>query len=220
MSARLIKLLTASFLFFCLGIALFPALFPTKAERKVTKTVHKAAPVIVRETNVDDWSRDDEEVDDTDTEWVEAPEEDTQPDRRVARQDEETFDEDDVPLDARQNVVPEARVHAQFTTIMGAFRRFTDTLAKQEKENFINTEFKGDDWADPEKIYFSLADRIISKLGKLSDAAILEYMEDPANRLDLARVMLIRKTGSQGIRGVTTRPKGKALMAALTSDLN
>ena len=62
MSVRLIKLLTASFLFFCLGIALFPVLFPTKMERKVTKKVQQTAPVVVRDTKVDDWSRDDEVV--------------------------------------------------------------------------------------------------------------------------------------------------------------
>ena len=219
MTARLIKLLTGSFLLFCLGIALFPVFFPTKVEKKVAK-VSQQSSSIVRNTEVDDWSHDDQSVDDSDSEWVEAPEEDTVPDRRVARQDDESFDEDDVPIDPKQNVVPEARVHAQFTTIMGAFRRFTGELERQEKDNYTNDEFKGEDWADPEKIYFTLADRIIGKLGKLTDAAILEYMEVPANRLDLARIMLIRKAGSQGIRSVTTRPKGKAMMAALTSDLN
>ena len=218
MTARLIKLLTGSFLFFCLGIALFPAFFPTKVEKKVAKVPEQVAPV-VRETEVDDWSHDDESVDDSDSAWVEAPEE-TVPDRRVTRQDDESFDEDDVPIDPKQNVVPEARVHAQFTTIMGAFRRFVGELERQEKDNYTNDEFKRDDWADPEKIYFTLADRVIGKLGKLTDAAILEYMESPANRLDLARLTLIRKAGSQGIRGVTTRPKGKDMMLALTSDLN
>lgn len=217
MSVRLIKLLTASFLFFCIGIALFPSFFPTQVEKKVTKV--SSGSYIVRDTKVDDWSRDDESVDAGDSEWVEEPE-DVQPDQRVARQDDESFDEEDVPLDAKQNVVPQARVHAQFVSALGEMRRFTDALEKQESQNYINNEFKAQDWEDPEKIYFALADRVIGKLGKLDDSTILKYMQEPANRLDLARVTLIRKTGSQGLRNVAARPKGKEMLAALTSDLN
>jgi lysophospholipase L1-like esterase len=44
-------------------------------------------------------------------------------------------------------------------------------------------------------------------------------MQDPASRLDLARVTLIRKAGSQGIRTVSLRPKGKELLGALSRDL-
>ena len=217
MSVRLIKLLTASFLFFCIGIALFPSFFPTQVEKKVTKV--NSGSYIVRDTKVDDWSRDDESVDAGDSEWVEEPE-DNQPERRVARQDDESFDEEDVPLDAKQNVVPQARVHAQFVSALGEMRRFTDALEKQEAQNYINDEFKAQDWEDPEKIYFALADRVIGKLGKLDDSTILKYMQEPANRLDLARVTLIRKAGSQGLRNVAARPKGKEMLAALTADLN
>lgn len=220
MTARLIKLLTGSFLFFCLGIALFPALFPTHVEKKVVKV--EKAPTIVRDTKVDDWSHDDEVVedDDEDDAWEEEPEEITPPDRSIARQDDETFDEDDVPIDPKQNIVPETRVHAQMISVMGEMRRFAELLEKQEAENFTNTEFGPNDWADPEKIYFTLVDRIIGKLGKLDDATILKFMQSPGNRLDLARITLIRKTGSQGIRSVSVRPKGKELLVALTSDLN
>ncbi len=217
MTARLIKLLIASFLFFCLGIVLFPAFFPTKVEKKVA-VVNKNT-TIVRDTKVDDWSHDDEIVDDSDAAWEEEPEDNT-PGRRISMQDEETFDEDDVPLDAKQNVVPTARVHAQFTSALGEMRRFTETLEKQESLNFTNNDFKAADWADPEKIYFSLAEKIISKLGKMDDISIIKYLSEPANRLDLARVILIRKAGSQGIRGVASRPNGKPMLEALTSDLN
>lgn len=217
MTVRLIKLLTASFLLFCLGVALFPVFFPTKVEKKVTKVT--TAPSIVRDTKVDDWSHDDETVDDGDSTWEEEPE-DTTPERRVARQDDETFDEEDVPIDAKQNVVPEARVQSQFTSALGEMRRLTDMLEKQEKENYTNNEFGAAAWADPENVYFTLADRVISKLGKLDDATIIKYLQDPANRLDLERITLIRKTGSQGIRSISVRPKGKELLAALTSDLN
>lgn len=218
MTARLIKLLIGSFLFFCLGIALFPALFPTQVDR-VTKV--KEQPVVVkRDTVVDDWSNENE-VEDSDDAWVEdEPEVDDTPDRRVARMDDETFDEEDVPIDPKQNVVPEARVHAEFTSALAEMRKMAGVLEKQEKENFISNEFPAADWADPEKIYFTLADRVLSKLGKMDDKAILKYMQDPASRLDLARITLIRKAGSQGIRTVATRPKGKEMLGALSRDLN
>ena len=217
MTARLIKLLTGSFLFFCLGVVIFPSLFPTKAEKKVSSINSDSS--LVRDTKVDDWSHDDEVVDEGDSSWVEEPE-DTTPDRRISRQDDETFDEEDVPVDAKQNVVPAARVQSQFTSLLGEMRRFTELLEKQETQNYINGEFKAEDWADPEKIYFTLADRVISKLGKLDDDAIFKFMQDPQNRLDLARVTLIRKAGSQGVRSAAVSPKGKEMLAALTSDLN
>lgn len=217
MSARLIQLLTGAFLFFCVGVAVFPVLFPTKVERKITKV--QKDTTIVRDTKVDDWSTDDEIVDDDDAAWEEEPE-DTTPDRRIASQDDERFDEEDVPIDPKQNVVPEARVQAEFTSALGEMRRLSNLLEKQEKENYINDEFKAADWADPEKIYFTLADRLLSKLGKLDEATIMRFLQDPANRLDLARITLIRKAGSQGIRSVTTRPKGKEFLASLSKDLN
>ena len=216
MSARLIQLLTGAFLFFCLGIAVFPTLFPPKIEKKVT-TTNKPQQTLVRNHEVDDWEHD-ESVDD-DSAWEEEPE-DTTPDRRIASQDDETFDEEDVPVDPKQNVVPEARVHAQFTSALGEMRRLAKEIEKQEAENFTNDEFKAADWADPEKIYFTLADRTLSKLGKLDEATIMRYLQEPANRLDLARITLIRKTGSQGLRGIGTKPKGKEMLAALTRDLN
>ncbi|MBR3902988.1 MAG: hypothetical protein IKJ29_04940 [Akkermansia sp.] len=217
MSARLIQLLTGAFLFFCVGVAVFPVLFPTKVERKITKV--QKDTTIVRDTKVDDWSTDDEIVDDDDAAWEEEPE-DTTPDRRIASQDDERFDEEDVPIDPKQNVVPEARVQAEFTSALGEMRRLSNLLEKQEEENYINDEFKAADWADPEKIYFTLADRVLSKLGKLDEATIMRFLQDPANRLDLARITLIRKAGSQGIRSVTTRPKGKEFLASLSKDLN
>ncbi len=217
MSARLIQLLTGAFLFFCVGVAVFPVLFPTKVERKITKGQNDVP--IVRDTVVDDWSTDDESVDDDDAAWEEEPE-DTTPDRRIASQDEERFDEENVPVDPKQNVVPEARVQAEFTSALGEMRRLSNLLEKQEAENFVNDEFKAADWADPEKIYFTLADRVLSKLGKLDEDTILRFLQEPANRLDLARITLIRKAGSQGIRSVTTRPKGKEFLASLTKDLN
>ncbi len=215
MSARLIQLLTGAFLFFCLGIAVFPALFPTKVEKKVT-TIHSES-TIKRDHKVDDWESD-EEVED-DSAWVEEPE-DTTPDRRIASQDDETFDEEDVPVDPKQNVVPEARVQSQFTSALGEMRRLASTLEKQEAENYTNDEFKAADWADPEKIYFSLADRMLSKLGKLDEASIMKQLHDPACRIDLARITLIRKTGSQALRSISVRPKGKEMLAALSRDLN
>ena len=137
MTARFIKLLIGSFLFFCLGIALFPALFPTYEKKKVTKKVTPQQQVVKRDTVVDDWDSD-SGVEDTDEAWVEEEEPvvDDTPDRRVARMDDETFDEEDVPIDPKQNVVPEARVHAEFTSALAEMRRFADTLAKQEKENY------------------------------------------------------------------------------------
>lgn len=217
MSARLIQLLTGAFLFFCVGVAVFPVLFPSKIEKKVTNI--NQGSTLVRDTKVDDWTNDDTPVGDDDDAWEEEPEDKT-PDRRIASQNDETFDEEDVPIDPKQNVIPEARVHSEFTTALGEMRRLATLLEKQESDNYTNDEFKANDWADPEKIYFTLADRVLSKLGRLDEATIMKFFQQPENRLDLARITLIRKAGSQAIRDVSVRPKGKEMLAALAGDLN
>lgn len=223
MSARLIQLLTASFLCFCIGVAVFPVLFPSKTprpEKPVVVTQEKETP-IVRNTQVDDWTPEDEEpVDETeDDAWVEEPE-DTTPDRSIASQDDERFDEEDVPIDPKQYVVPEARVGGEFTSAIAGMRRLSATLEKQEAENFKSDEFKAADWEDPEKMYYSLADRVLKDLGKLSDITIIKYLHEPQKRLDLERITLIRKAGSQAIRSVAARPHGKEMLADLGGDLN
>ena len=217
MSARLIQLLTLSFLCFCVGVATFPFFCPSQVEKK--EVVVKKAPTLVRDQNVDDWSNDDAFVDDNDATWEEEPE-DTTPDRRIAGQDDERFDEEDVPIDPKQNVVPEARVNAEFSTALAEMRRTAEIIEKQEKDNYKNDEFKAEDWANPEKLYYDLADRVLGKLGKLDDATIIRFLQEPANRLDLARITLIRKAGSQALRSVASRPKGKELLADLGGDLN
>ena len=153
MSARLIQLLTLSFLCFCVGVATFPFFFPSQVEKK--EVVVKKAPILVRDQNVDDWSNDDAFVDDNDATWEEEPE-DTTPDRRIAGQDDERFDEEDVPIDPKQNVVPEARVNAEFSTALAEMRRTAEIIEKQEKDNYKNDEFKAEDWANPEKLYYQL----------------------------------------------------------------
>ena len=139
MSARLIQLLTLSFLCFCVGVATFPFFFPSQVEKK--EVVVKKAPTLVRDQNVDDWSNDDAFVDDDDATWEEEPE-DTTPDRRIAGQDDERFDEENVPVDPKQNVVPEARTNADFTSALAEMRRTEEMIAKQEADEYKNDDKK------------------------------------------------------------------------------
>ena len=155
MTARLIQLLTGSFLFFCLGVALFPVLFPIQAEKKQVSNLHSGSS-LVRDTQVDDWSTEDDSAGEDDDVWKEEPEEVTHSDRRIVQQDEETFQEEDVPVDAKQNVVPEARTNAHFTTALTTMRKVYDSLEKQEKNPYVNDDFPGETWSDPEKIIMTL----------------------------------------------------------------
>ena len=219
MTARLIQLLTGGFLFFCLGVALFPVFFPIEAERKQVTNLYKGTS-LVRDTKIDDWSTEEDTDYSNDPAWQEEPEEAEHSDRRIVQQTDETFEEEDVPVDAKQNVVPEARSNAHFTTALSSMRKLAEELEKQEAQNYTNDDYPGEAWADPEKIYYALAEKVLGKLGDLQDATIIQYMADPAARLDLERITLIRLAGSQAIRGVTTRPKGKEMMGELTRDLN
>ena len=169
MSARLLQLLAASFLFFCVGVAIYPVLYPTPVE-KPEEVVTTQTPVI-RDTQVDDWTHEDEAKEDA--AWEEEPADEPVDEKRGIVQDSDSFTEDDVPLDPKQNVVPEARKNAGFTTAMAGMRRYADMLEKQDAQDFKSDEFKAVDWERPDLLYNKLAERVVQKLGKLEDADII-----------------------------------------------
>lgn len=215
MSARLIQLLAASFLFFCVGVAIYPVLYPTPVEKP--EEVATTQTPVIRDTQVDDWTHEDEAKEDA--AWEEEPADEPVDEKRGIVQDSDSFTEDDVPLDPKQNVVPEARKNAGFTTAMAGMRRYADMLEKQDAQDFKSDEFKAVDWERPDLLYNKLAERVVQKLGKLEDADIIRFLHEPSNRLDLARITLIRKAGSEALHSVAATPKGKAFLADIGGDL-
>lgn len=214
MSDRLIKLLLGVLVSMTVGFAVYPYLFPTEYAKHTAKEEQPA--VVKRDTKVDDWER---EEDDEAWKEDETPVDDA-PDERVARQDDNSFNEEDVPEDPKQKKIPESRVHAQFTSSLAAIQQMEAKYARVEKENFFNDDFPAERWNDPVAIYQEIADRVLAKLGNLDEKTILAFMTSPSDRLDLARLTIIRKIGTTGIGQLAAQPGGAEMLAAIMRDLN
>ncbi len=133
--------------------------------------------------------------------------------------------EADVPVDPSQNVVPGVCTAARNNSIERNAKKLADAYEKEEKKgkgrtNFRQEDYTPDSWRKPDLIYKELLDRILGKIGDGSDEAIWAFLKEPSNRLDLARISLIRKVGYEGINKVTEQKMGSALLFELTSDLD
>ncbi len=137
---------------------------------------------------------------------------------------EESFTEDDIPVDPAQDKFAPVGKGSR----SGSIRRRAERLAKQfekeetkaRREPFVRQEFTPDRWTKPEQIYSELTERVLAKLGNLDEDAIWTFLEDPANRLDLATLHLINRAGLETIRSVAGKERGAAMLSAVTGDLD
>lgn len=136
-----------------------------------------------------------------------------------------TEDKDAQEVAKQTDVVPAVPDSAARNEMLSASRKLERTLSsdynKPRRKPYTNDEFLEPDWKNPGDIYLKLAGRMMSKLGsKPTPRTVCEFLEDPANRLDLARYMLIRKATVRGITEVAETRMGPSLLALLSSDLD
>ena len=133
--------------------------------------------------------------------------------------------EADIPLLPGQDVVPGVCTSARNGSIERNTKKLVsayDKLEKKEggKTGFRSEDFAPDAWKKPDIIYKDLLERVLGKIGDGKEEAIWAFLAEPANRLDLARITLIRKVGYEGIRKVAEQKMGSALLFELSSDLD
>ncbi len=216
MSANSVRLLIATGVLFALGFVAYPLLYDVRKEYDMP---------VVRETverdvsgGEDEWVDSEEDV--TDAPAITTVEKVDDSKRKVlAAQNDDEFAEEDVPEDPRQKKVPETRIHAQYTSSLAHVKRIVKILEKEDKKPYKSNDLVPDAWNDPEALYQLLAKRVLDRLGNLKEDGILKFMENPANRLDLARINLIRRTGSEELRRVVALPSGRTMLTAMANDL-
>lgn len=217
MSSNSIRLLIAAGLVFALGFVAYPLLYDIRKGKASGKAV--AVATVQKDDTVDEW------VDGKDDAAPEPPKlttvEKTDDDKRrvLAAQNDDAYTEEDVPEDPRQKKVPETRIHAQYTTSLAHVKRIAKIIEKEEKNPYKSKDLVPDAWDDPEALYQLLAKRVLDRLEKLDEKGILKFMEYPVNRLDLARINLIRRTGSEELRRVAELPNGRSMLTAMANDL-
>ncbi len=236
MSSRLLLLLLGVLVTLVAGYFSYPCFhpLPEPEPKVVAKPVEKPRQVVVEEPDA-------EELDDDDFAPVEeepAPVvvEDEPEDVISGERDadsympsasgiaEEIFREDDVPVDEAQSSFVPAGGSSLFTSTKNKVNSLARLLERQEGKQgnpgFSRQEFTPDRWERPEEIYKELTERMLAKLGSLEDDKIWSFLEDPANRLDLATLHMIYLAGEEGIRDVAKMELGTSLLFALSSDLD
>ncbi len=135
-----------------------------------------------------------------------------------------TEDQDAATVDGQTDVVPAAVDSKTRASYTAALRKFIAVLSKEAAAgtggSYINQEFPGTAWKNPEEIYRKVQQRILTKLGKNPSAeSVMEYLSAPENRRDLALIMLIRKAGISALSDVANQRGGARLLSTLSSDL-
>ena len=138
---------------------------------------------------------------------------------------EDIPEEDDVPERPGQESIPAPMDSKQFSANKTAIRKMVTAFEKDAKQRrrtpFISEEFTAAEWKKPLNIYKKISERVLAQLGeKATPADIFQFLSKPENRLDLARLTLMRKAGVETLTEVAEMRLGATMLSALTSDLD
>jgi len=133
--------------------------------------------------------------------------------------------EEEIAEDPAQQVVPGVCDPARNSALLHKGKKLANAYEKLEKKGkgstgYTSEDYPADMWKKPDVIYKDICDRLMSKIPTGSDDEIYAFLEEPANRLDLARLTMIRKAGLEGIRRVASQKMGGTLLFHLSSDLD
>lgn len=204
MILRRISCVCIPILAFVLGWWLYPYLFPYEEERIVQEK--PVAPEPVKE----------------EPKVVEIKEE-----PKIVQQEEEKPEVQPLPIDddddEEELVDDTSKMKRRTKSGRSQVERHVAKLIKKKEKDgaFVADDLSASDWKDPEALEKKLAAELSKKTKDHSDKGIFEFLSAPQNRLDLARLDLIRKV-SPGIlkRTVEGTPQAADLLATLGNDLN
>lgn len=129
-----------------------------------------------------------------------------------------------VPIPEQQNI-PKGRDKAYYTNIrkkadylISIFEREQNKY-KKTGTGYSSEEFTFADWKTPEEIEKKLTARLLEKVGKANEKAVWNYLSTPGNRIDLARLQLIRKAGIENLHFIAKQKMGAQFLCTISSDL-
>lgn len=132
-------------------------------------------------------------------------------------------EEKDAPEVAGQtDVVPPALTVQREHSIVDAAKNLANAFQQQAKKPTppqTKPEFDAEAWKQPQKIYKTVMERVLQKLGdKPTPESILSFLGNAENRSDIALISLCRKAGLSDLKDVASRPMGGKLLETLSSD--
>lgn len=135
--------------------------------------------------------------------------------------------EEDIPVIPAQQKVPKPR-DKSYNSNIGRFAK--NLIQKYDRElsarkgkttnGYTNEDIFPDQWKKPAEIQKMLTERVMAKLGKADEEAVWKFLESQENRLDLARLTLMRKVGAPKLKEIANLKMGTNLLFTLTSDLD
>lgn len=135
--------------------------------------------------------------------------------------------EEDIPIIPAQQKVPKARDKAYNANISrlakNVIQQYDRQLAARKGKTtngYTNDDIFPNQWKKPAEVEKMLTERIMSKLGKADEEAVWKFLESQENRLDLARLTLIRKVGTLKMKEIADLKLGTNFLTQLTSDLD
>ena len=135
--------------------------------------------------------------------------------------------EEDIPEIPAQQKVPKPRDKSYNSNIgrmaKNLIQKYDRELAARKGKTtngYTNEDIFPDQWKKPAEVQKMLTERVMEKLGKADEESVWKFLEDPANRLDLARLTLLRKVGTMKMKEIADMKMGTNLLFTLTSDLD
>lgn len=134
-------------------------------------------------------------------------------------------EEDAVPERPEQAAIPTPLDAKRRNANLNGAKKLAALLEKDANQRkrvpFVNEEFAPSAWKKPADVYKTVSDRVLGKLGdNATNADIFRFMESPENRLDLARLTLMRKAGLDQLKDISELRMGGSMLSQLTGDLD
>ncbi|MFI3242946.1 MAG: discoidin domain-containing protein [Akkermansia sp.] len=148
-------------------------------------------------------------------------ENDYQPDDTELVVIEKIKEDEAIPLDPKQQYVSGLCDGKRTGQIKTMSKRIAKNLERESERNIVpkSEEFAPEAWRKPEEIRKTITDRLLKRLGPLHADAIWSYMEDPANRRDVAILQMMRLVGDETIKSIAKKHAGRLVIATLCSDI-
>ena len=134
-------------------------------------------------------------------------------------------EEEGAPERPEQQKIPAPLDSKRKTANLSGAKKIITLLERDAKQAkrlpYINEEFAPASWKKPADIYKTVSERVLTKLGSTpTNASIFQFLEKPENRLDLARLTLMRKAGVDKLAELSEQRMGNSMLAHVTSDLD
>ncbi len=145
-----------------------------------------------------------------------------EPDDTIVQEIASAEEIEDIPLDPKQDRISALIPKSRHTSVMTKTRILARLIEKERdpERGLKQTDtFTDQDWMDPAQLKKTVADRMLSRLGGLTQQDIWKFMQSPKNRQDLAVYQLITLATPAELTKLTKSMEGVTTLRLLSNDL-